>query len=325
MEVIGGGTVLEYGPSEEGPHRIGAQELWQESVVLFWWDVEQGVGGMHRIGHEPNTKNGPQVSLWNNLWAPGWIFKRTATLPLREGDRPENGFNCGDDSCRFEYTDHAIWRIRDADVEAELHVRDFHTPVDIYPKKGALAEDVAPNHMEVGARVSGHLAVRGRRYTVNGLAFRDHGWGLRNWSTFVGHRWVAGVLQDGTSFLAQTFHSSDEALVRFGCIIRDRKLTYARRVDVLVHLEPDGLTHRGGVVEMELTTGECIRFDAQPLQKGVVSWIHGIACVDTLCRIEIGGVPGICDFEVTNNALRGSHQPKLAINGIAENGLHPVG
>ena len=324
MELVGGGTALEYGPEEEGPREIGAHQLWQDSVVLVWWDSGQRVGGMHRIGHEPNTKAGPKVTLWNHIWSPDYVFKRADSLDLRPGDRTERSFNCGDDSCRFEYTDHAIWRINEAELHAELHVRDSHTPVDIYPKTGSLATDVAPNHMDVGGRITGELTIKGKSYTIDGLAFRDHGWGLRDWSKFVGHRWVAGTLESGTSFLAQTFHSANDELVRFGCIIRDNKLTYASHVDVVIYLEPDGLTNRGGYAEMTLTTGETIRIDCEPVVKGMVSWIHGIACVDTLCEIEVDGVPGICDFETTNNALRGSHEPKLAINGIVENGLHPT-
>lgn len=322
MNVTGGGSVLEYGPEQEGPHTIGSQKLWQESVVLVWWDAANSVGGMHRIGHEPNTDNGPLVSLWNYIFAPDVIFKRDAVIPLRAGDRPANGFNSGDDTCTFEFTDHAIWRINDSGVRAELHVQDCHIPVDIYPKKGALAEDVAPNHMEVAGRISGDLTLRDRHYTINGLAFRDHGWGLRNWSTFVSHRWVAAVTESGTMVFGQTFHSSDDDLVRFGCIIRNNELTYARHVDILVYLEPDGISHRGGIMDMVLTTGETIHLEAKPLQKGVVSWIHGIACVDTLCSVSVGDEVGICDFETTNNALRGSHRPRLALNAVIENGFN---
>ncbi|MGQ0622894.1 MAG: DUF7065 domain-containing protein [Panacagrimonas sp.] len=324
MQIIGGGSVIEYGPGEEGPHRIGAQTLWQESVVLVWWDLAQGIGGFHRIGQEPNRADGPHVTLWNNCWSPQHVFKRTATIPLRTSDRPANGFNCGDGTCTFEFTDHAIWRIADEGVEAELHVRDHHTPVDVYPKKGALGEDVAPNHMEVGGRVTGQFRIGGKTFDVQGLAFRDHGWGLRDWSAFVSHRWVAGVLETGDVILAVTFHSRDDALVRFGCVIREAKLTYAKSVDVVTYLEPDGLSHRGGFVDMTLSTGEALHIECRPLATGTVSWIHGIACVDTLCEIEIGGVRGICDFETTNNALRGTHQPKLAVRGIVENGLHLV-
>lgn len=321
MDVVGGASVLEYGPEEEGAHEIGSQELWQESVVLVWWDKDNQVGGMHRIGHEPNTQAGPKVTLWNNIFSPDAIFKRTASIPLRDSDRMKNGFNCGDDSCIFEYTDHAIWKIKDEDVSAELHVYDYHTPVDIYPKKGALGEDVAPNHMEVAARVEGELTIGGKHYSVKGLAFRDHGWGLRDWSTFVGHRWVAGVTESGTMIFGQTFHSTDDVIVRFGCVIKDNALTYAKHVDIVTYLEPDGLTHRGGFLEMTLTTGEVVRIDPKPAQKGVVSWIYGIACVDTICEFTYKGEYGMCDFETTNNALRGSYQPKLAVNGVIENGM----
>jgi hypothetical protein len=324
MQVTGGGNVLEYGPQEEGPHTPGHQTLWQESVVLVWWDRHNGVGGMHRIGHEPNTVNGAQISLWNNIFSRHGIFKRTVTLPLRPEHRTANGFNGGDDSCSFEYTDHAIWRINDEGVRAELHVQDFHTPVDIYPKKGAMAEEVAPNHMEVGGRIEGWLELQGNLYTINGLAFRDHGWGLRNWAAFVNHRWVAGVFDSGTMFLAQTFHSSDDVIVRFGCIIRDNQLTYASEVDIIMYLEPDGVSHRGGFVEMTLTTGEKLRLDCAPLQKGVVSWIHGIACVDTMCEVTLGDERGICDFETTNNALRGSYRPRIAVNAVIDNGFTPL-
>lgn len=321
MKIAGGGNVHEVGPEDEGPHPVGAQGLWQESVVLVWWDRARGVGGFHRIGHEPNRDDGPHCTLWNNLWAPGRMYKRTATIPLRDSDR-SNGFNCGDDTCRFEYRDHAIWRIRDQGIDAELHVHDSHTPVDIYPKKGTLGEDIAPNHMEVGGRVSGHLQIDGQRYEVDGLAFRDHGWGMRDWSAFISHRWIAGSFEDGSMLLALTFHGVDDRLVGFGCVIRNGELTYARQVDVLLRLEADGLTHRGATLTMPLTTGEILQFDCRPLAKGAVSWIHGIACVDTICELEFDGVRGICDVESTNNALRGAQPPRLAVNGIVDNGLH---
>jgi hypothetical protein len=55
-----------------------------------------------------------------------------------------------------------------------------------------------------------------------------------------------------------------------------------------------------------------------------MSWIHGIACVDTMCEVTLGDERGICDFETTNNALRGSHQPRLAVNAVVEDGFTPL-
>lgn len=324
MQVVGGGTVIELGPETEGPHAPQPDEFWQESVVLFWWDTNSGVGGYHRIGHEPNYRDGPIISLWNNIFTPDYIYKDASTLPLREADTLSNGFG-GGDTCRFEYTDHAIWTVNAKDVKATIHARDFHTPVDIYPKKSDMTRDFSPNHMEVASKVTGEVTVKGKTYPIDGLGFRDHGWGHRDWTGIVSHRWVAMTFEDGAMALVQTFHSSTDQLVRFGCVIRDSKLTYAKDVDVVTYMEPDGLTHRGGVVTMTLTTGEKLAFECVPLQKGVVSWIHGIACVDTFCRVKWGDKVGIADFETTNNAMRGGYRPYVAINAIEPNGLHPVG
>jgi hypothetical protein len=124
--------------------------------------------------------------------------------------------------------------------------------------------------------------------------------------------------------LLQTFHSPSNQLVRFGCVIRDNKLTYARDVDIVTYMEPDGLTHRGGHATAILTSEEKLVFHFEPYQKGVVSWIHGIACVDIFCKVTCGALVGFSDFEITNNALRGNYRPYLAINAIEANGLHEL-
>lgn len=320
MKVYGGGSVLEVGPEDEGCHDYGPDELWQESVVMFWWDKKVGVGGLHRIGHEPNVKGSPQVMLWNYIFHEGKVYKNEACLPLREMDRGPNFLGCGDDSCRFEFGDHAKWTINAADIEAELHVYDSHTPVDVYPKSGMLATDVAPNHMEVAGFIKGNVSIAGKECAVDGLAFRDHGWGNRDWSAFVGHRWVAGVLEDGSMVFGQTFHSRDDNIVKFGVLIRDGELIYADQVDIIVYLEADGISHRGGFLEMTLQSGELVRLDAKPLSKGVISWIHGIASVDVICDVSVGDLKGICNFEVSSNPLRGKQKPTLALTAAIENG-----
>lgn len=323
MQVVGGGSVIEYGPKDEVRHVPEPDELWQESVVLFWWDTARGVGGYHRIGHEPNVKTGPAVLLFNNIYTPEYLYKDLSTLPLREVDKLPNGFG-GGDTCKFEYTDHAIWTVSASDLKATIHAHDMHTPVDIYPKKSDYARDFSPNHMEVASKITGEVTLKGKTYSIDGLGFRDHGWGHRDWTGIVSHRWIAMTFEDGSMALMHTFHASTNELTRFGCVIRDNQLTYAAEVDIVTYLEPDGLSHRGGKVTAVLTTGERMVFEFVPLQKGVVTWFHGIGCVDTICRVTCGDKVGIADFEITNNALRGAHQPLLAINAIDTNGLHAL-
>lgn len=324
MDIVGGGKVIEYGPEEEGPHPAPEHEFWQESVVLVWWDKHNRVGGYHRIGHEPNTREGPIISLCNNIFTPEWALKRDDVLPLREEDRLANGFGTSDGSCRFEYTDHAIWTINDQGVTAELHAYDIHNPVDIYPKSGSLGEEIAPNHMEVASTVKGQLSIKGKHYDIDGLAFRDHGWGIRVWDVFLSHRWIAGVFDDEMSFLAMTFVGTDDKLVSLGCLFRDGKLTYTDNLEIITYMDSDGLTHKGGHVTMTLTTGEVLEIECTPIQKGVMTWVHGVTVVDTLCTTRMGDLQGFCDFELSNNPMNGKRRPVVGINAHVTNGLHKL-
>jgi len=324
MKVHGGGKVVIRGPEDEGPHAWGDDPNWQESVVLVFWDLENQVGGMFRIGHEPNDAAGPHISLWSYLWSPGKVFKRTEFLPLREDDRLENGFGGGDGGLRFEYIDgKARWTVREDGVNADLQVANFHTPIDIYPKSGAV-EDFAPNHMECAGAVSGTLSMGGKTYTVNGMGLRDHGWGKRNWNELFTHRWVAGVFGPDLTVLAITFLGIDDKLLKFGCAITPDELIYTKDLDVIAYMEADGLTHRGGHVRMELTNGEVLDIECAVLQPGIVSVQHGLACTDTMCSMTMGDRTGICDFELTENSLGGNRPPKVAVNGILDNGLHDI-
>lgn len=324
MEVVGGGNAKEWGPEDEGPHAIEDHEFFQESVVLVWWDMENQIGGYHRIGYEPNWRDGAHVNLFNNIFSPEWIYKGNSFLPAVDGDRFENGFAAGS-KCRFEFRDgKALWTVRDTDVCAELIATDSHPPVDVYPRGGSLS-DVAPNHMEVGSTIKGTLTIKDKTYKIDGLAFRDHGWGVRLWDAFVCHRWIAGTFGPDLTVLGMSFMGSDNDVKEFGCVIRDNRLIYTKSVDIVVYFESDGLTHRGGHLRMELTTGEVMEIECTMMQKGSVSFIHDYCIVDTMCKMTWGDRIGICDFEIANNTQRGHYRPYTAMKAIEKNGLHKVG
>ena len=100
MEVIGGGSVVVRGPEDEGPHPASNNEWWQESVTLIWWDLDQYVGGFHRIGHEPNYKDGPHVYLTNSLFTKDHVYRRSEFIPMKDEDKLPNGFSGGNNHCR---------------------------------------------------------------------------------------------------------------------------------------------------------------------------------------------------------------------------------
>jgi hypothetical protein len=326
VKVTGGGSVVELGVADERHHEPERHEMWQDSVVLAWWDLGNGIGGYHRIGHHPFHPDGPQAQLTTNFFTADAVYKRCGWVPLREQDVTETGFGCGDDACRFDFTDHAVWTFDDEVVQGELHVSDFHPPVDIYPKTGQLAERITAGHLEVGGAVTGRLRFRGTDHQVDGLAFRDHGWGKRFWEDFVSHRWVAGTFGPDLTVLAVSVLGTDDSLAQFGCVIRDGELTYADTTDIVTYLESDGLTHRGGRLRLELPGEPVLDIGLAPLQKGAVSWMVDLMAVtDTMSTMTLDGRVGICNFEISNNAARGRHRPRFAVNGVTEDGLHLLG
>ena len=56
-------THTQYNESDEGLHPANDNPLWQESVLLHWYDQRQGIGGWHRVGHEPNNRGGQAAHL----------------------------------------------------------------------------------------------------------------------------------------------------------------------------------------------------------------------------------------------------------------------
>jgi hypothetical protein len=283
------------------------------------------VGGYHRIGHQVGHPDGPRIELSNNFFSSDRVLKQSESLVLREEDRRPLGFGSGDGTVAFEFDDHAVWTFRQEEVSGELHVRDTHAPVDMYPKRGQVAERFAPDHLEAAGAVTGELTFDGRTYQVNGLAVRDHGWGVRYWEEFLAHRWVAANFGPEATVYAVSVLGTSGRIVDFGCVIRGDKLTYASEIDIITYLERDGLTHRGGHVRMVLADGEIVEMEAEVLQKGAVSWMaQRMAVNDTVCRVTWGDRVGICDFEISNNATAGGTEPICAINGFVRDGLHHV-
>jgi hypothetical protein len=323
MRIKDGALLSLYAPEDEGHHRSGPQPDWQESVVLVWWDPKQRVGGIHRIGHETNRPEGPMAALWNVLISPAGVYRKTSYQPLLSGDSDGFLFGCGDDSCAYDVVDGCCtWTVADGEVSAKLRVEDAHAAADFYPKSGSLTDDFAPHHMEVSGRVVGELRIDGAVYPVDAVGIRDHGWGVRNWSSLLSHRWVVGALGDGTSFYAISWHGADDSMASFGWVVRGDVVEYAKSLDILAFVEIDAASVRGGRVRIELS-GETLDIECLAVARSQLSYHHGVACVDTLCEMRCGDQVGYGDFETTSNIQAGTRRPVRMARGMSGDGLFP--
>ena len=327
MKVMGADSVKVWGPGDEVPHPVGSEPGWQESVVLQWFDKDCGVGGSHRISHEPNTDGGVVWGKADILTMDGWYFKRFDRMPIRPQDRYANGFGSGYDDYRFVF-DGSVCRytLKNEHVFADLAVTDHHPPIsNIPPRKGSMNEDYFPNHTEAAGRVTGIVEIKGKRYEVDGVGYRDHSWGNREWGTLKSHRWVCGILGPDYSFNAFTFHTKNGQLATMGYVICKDTMIFAREVDVVTFVEIDGFSHRGGWVRMVLGNGEAVEYNCTPICKGTANYFHETTNLDTFCTVSGGdGGAGVCVFETTTNPTCGIEPPTNLVNAVIESGLVAV-
>jgi hypothetical protein len=75
---------------------------------------------------------------------------------------------------------------------------------------------------------------------------------------------------------------------------------------------------------MTLTTGEVLDIDFAPVAPSAMSFVHNIACVDTMSKITCGDLVGIANFETTHNGQQGTRRPIKLSRGFIENGWHPA-
>lgn len=307
--------------ADEGPHPVSDNPLWQESVLLHWYDRGQGIGGWHRLGHEANNEGG-RAAIWSFMFSrSGWQYRRCGDAVLCATDRLTNGFGSGE-TLRFVYeNDTAKWSVSDGPLRAELQCRNLFPIVDPFPKDDPVAAKRFPSHFEVAVRVTGRVVYEGRKFDINGYGYRDHSWGGRDWNNGMpNHRWFTGCLGEKLSFAAITAQAPTGRLTRVGYIHRDGKTVHAKTVDVVAHMEPDGLTHRGGELTITLPNDEKVqvRFRARA---GVLFQRGSVVMVEIICDAEGHGMQGYCDAEISSNPRLGRGEVLLALNASTHDGF----
>jgi hypothetical protein len=314
----------QYNQDDEGSHEPTTDDPdWQESVFVHWYDRDAGVGGVSRIGHEPNRPGGGRSALQCFVATDdGTRFRRNDfQLPFQAASTPR-GFSSGGSQWHVDGGAPRLV-IDEPGVHVDLVMDNFYPLTDFFPPSSSMAEDFAKDHYETSGRIRGSARIDGQSFDVDGMYHRDHSWGLRKTLTLKSHRWISGTFGPDLSFGCIPWHAADESLVKVGYLVRDGEISYAADVDALTYLEPDGLTHRGGWVRWSMPTGETLELEAEQMD-AVVAQLHNVYYVDSICAVRFPGKPGrwgMCDFEVSNNARLGTAPIATAINATLAEGI----
>lgn len=314
--------VVAHGPESELPQTPDADEWWQDSAFLVFNDRDAGIGGVFRIGHEPNHAGGI-AALWFGLVTHDGIrFRRNTTNALGKGDRLPDGFGALGGRYRITHDGQRLcYRVDDEHCRADLTVEDFYPRTDFFPKSsGSLVDEFASSHFECSGAITGTIELDDRTYQVNGLCHRDRSWGLRRWDTLLNHRWIPGTIGPELSFGSIAWHAVDGSIRQLGYVVRNGEITYADDVDIVVHMEVDGTSYRGAVATWTFPDAEpfvlhCVPYDAMVFEH------HNVGDVDAICEIEVDGKPGFCDLAVSTNPRLGSGPITAAVRAVTTDGL----
>jgi len=306
--------------TEEGVHEATADEAWQESVFLAWYDAKKGIGGIHRIGIETNQG---VSNMWCGVFREGGARFRLNQDQVPLEHYPEGkGFICGPQ--RLFHDDSAVrWQLDTPDCEVELEVVD-HATGDLWTgASDSVASVATTGHYHFHCAVKGRVRLGNEEFEVSAHGWRDHSWGPRHWDAILHHRCFSGFFEEGVSADFGSLLDAKGALSRYGTIVRDGKMEVVEDYSFTVSIDDDGLTAQRADVVGTLPDGQPFsgRFD---LAEGVVVQTREYVGLEAVGTITMStGESGFGYMAVSNNARGGRAYPPLAIHAIGENGFFP--
>lgn len=328
MKVAGKGKIQFFEGRDECPHSPGDHTQWQESFVLNLWDTVNNVYAFLRVSQIPNRDGGIGTA-WLNLWVPGYMYKNTnVSIPLREGDVTESALSVGGGLCRYEYTGNHHWTINDADagVSAELVIRDVHPGMCFYPNADDhFVTETTSNHIEAVGQVTGSVTVKGKRHEVQGSGWRDHSWGKRNWGGIRAHRFFSANFGEELHVACLSYIGEDGHWTKNGMIIRYGEVQFTDDFSIIAFMGEDAISNRGGRLRVNIE-GKYHDLEFEPVGKCAISVIDTFPCVNSMCKVRMGGKTGVGMAETSNNALGGAQPPFIfpSSAGVLDNGLFPT-
>jgi len=74
-------------------------------------------------------------------------------------------------------------------------------------------------------------------------------------------------------------------------VFRDDEIAIAKTIDIVTYVEIEAATNRGGHISLALNgRRRCWRFECAPVHQGLVSYHHGVCCIDRMCTFACGNL-----------------------------------
>lgn len=170
-----------------------ADETWQETSFVVWFDPLTRAGGYHHVALCPLDG---RAEVWSALVLDGHEIAQYQSFSLPLPGTPYEDMQVGPlhmtskDLRRHSAT--ADYGQAGCDVSYE----SFTDPVCFNADMDGLR--LATHHFESLGRVTGTFRHDGRVFDVNGFGFHDHSWGNRDVGNLLSYRWLFAVFDSDT-------------------------------------------------------------------------------------------------------------------------------
>ena len=205
-------------PEDDRRHVPGpdALPLWNESFWFPFYDPQQEIGVVFRIGMYP-VRN--EANLFLFLTHGGEVAH--SLVDLRAPLPPPEAGRLGLHGLQVEWERPLErFRLRYRNGGHGFDVRwEAVSPVYAYPVPPGTTAEQTPRHLEQGGTVTGTVTIADTPHAIACLGHRDHSWGgERDWAKF--HRWnyLSGEIGPDFWFNAVRIAFAPEAELTIGCL-----------------------------------------------------------------------------------------------------------
>jgi hypothetical protein len=309
MVDLGEALVKRYDESWDRPHRPGPQDLWQESDWLTFYDPVSRVGGIYRIGQEPNRRKGQPNLFVFALGGQRYLMRdlggRGADCDLTDEDRWQTGYRAAGNRVDALGSGRVRFRWDYPETEADLEFGDSHyEPRDwsMTNKGGEIIATLnADGHLECAGRLRGRVRIGQSDHTVDCFAHRDRSWGYREHYMVKMKRAFGawGTTGSDFSFAMMRLELKSGEILTTGFVNRDGRGDDIADARLITTLDADFLSPIAGAVLLTLENGEAIRIECD------IAQAHGGFAPGTsfnsVGTFSHGGKVGFCDYSATAN------------------------
>ena len=262
--------------------------LWSETMFFQGWDHHQGVGFWSHIGRWPADKD-----LW---WSQMFVYLPGGQVVVDRGfGRPTDrvGPATGNYTIRCEEPG-KLWTHRYdgagelttsaktarglsgagriATLRMDLETTAIMPTWDLYQVISPEGQHWSSGHRQQAMRMTGRIEVDDRSWTVDGMAYRDHSTGSRDWAGWGGNVMLSLVFPSGRVVVAVVAWTQDnQPVIDMGLIYENERFEKLRSVELPVLRDLDANPRTFQAV-LHRDAGESITLHGELLHSATLSF-----------------------------------------------------